>query len=179
MNGEECINKAYEYILMSDFESAIEWFEKAISLEPNNAEFYHKCAVSCARSLKWSKAKIYADAAEQLQPDNEEYRYHSGVIQSRLLLAEANLHLSTTPPELKEAAEKLIVAISLDPISFDAYYTLAMVYAEEGTLDEAIVHAREALKLDPQHAAARRLFADISRKRRMQRNRSTKRRGKG
>lgn len=176
MDGESCIRKAYEYIFHSDFEGAIYWFEQAIAAEPENAAYYHKCAVSCARSGKWPKAKIYADVAEKLEPNNEEFRYHSQVIQSRLLLAEANSLFGKKNQALKEAAELLRHAVALDPLSFDAFYTLAMVCASEGLLDEAIEHAREALRLDSQHAAARRLFADISRKRRMERIRSTMRR---
>lgn len=173
MDGETCIRKAYEHIFHSDFEEAIYWFEQAIAAEPDNASYYHKCAVSCARSGKWPKAKVYADVAEKLEPDNEEYRFHSQVIQSRLLLAEANGLISGETPDLKEAAELLRHAIMLDPLSFDAHYTLAMVYMTDGVLDEAIECAREALRLDPNHSAARRLFADISRKRRMARIRST------
>ena len=176
MDGESCIRKAYEYIFHSDFEGAIFWFEQAIAAEPDNAGYYHKCAVSCARSGKWTKAKVYADVAEKLDPGNEEYRFHLQTIQSRLLLAEADGLIAEAKPNLKEAAERLRHAAALDPLSFDAYYTLAMVCHSDGLLDEAMDCAREALRLDPNHSAARRLFADISRKRRMERIRSTMRR---
>ncbi|MEK3881424.1 tetratricopeptide repeat protein [Paenibacillus sp. PL2-23] len=176
MDGDTCIRKAYEYIFHSDFEEAIYWFEQAIAAEPGNAAYHHKCAISCARSGKWTKAKIYADMAEKLDPGNEEYRFHSQSIQARLLLAEVNGLLADTTPNMKEAAERLRLAVSLDPLSFDSYYTLAVVCQSDGLLDEAMEHAREALRLDPNHSAARRLFADISRKRRMQRIRSTMRR---
>lgn len=176
MDGENCIRKAYEYIFNSDFEAAIYWFEQAIAAEPENAGYYHKCAVSCARSGKWTKAKVYADIAEKLEPDNEEYRFHSQIIQSRLLLAEANGLIMEESPNYKEAAERLRHAIALDPLSFDAYYTLALVCSISGQLEEALDYAREALRLDPNHSTARRLFADISRKRRMARIRNTMRR---
>lgn len=176
MDGESCIRKAYEYIWNNDFEEAIHWFERAIAAEPDNAGYYHKCAVSCARSGKWSKAKVYAEAAERLEPSNEEYRYHAQVIQSRLLLAEAEGLLALSPPNLHEAEPLLRQAIHLDPLSFDCYYTLAMVHAAGGRLDEAADDAREAIRLNPQHSAARRLFADVNRKRRMLRIRSTTKR---
>lgn len=179
MDGESCIRKAYEYILNSDFEAAIYWFEQAIAAEPDNAGYYHKCAVSCARSGKWPKAKIYADIAERLEPDNEEFRYHSQLVRSQVLLAEANVLLARTPPLLMDAEDLLRQAAALDPIGFDARYKLAIVCQTRGYLDEALMHTREALRLDPQHAAAKRLFADISRKRRIERIRSSFRRGKG
>lgn len=171
MDGDSCIRKAYEYILHSDFEQAIFWFEQAIAVDPNNATYYHKCAVSCARSGKWAKAKGYAEIAAKLDTQNEEYRYHLQVIRAQLLLADANERLAASPPMLDEAAELLHQAVLLDPLSFDAYYTLGLVYATIGQLDEAIEHAREALRLDPEHSAARRLFADVKRRRRMLRKR--------
>lgn len=164
MDGESCIRKAYDYILHGDFESAIHWFELAIKAEPDNAGYYHKCAVSCARSNKWAKAKHYADTAIALEPDNSEYVYHSGLIRSRLLLEEAGALLATAPPRLLEAGEKLAEAIALDPLSFEGFYSLAMVRYTEGDYARAGELAKEALKLDPQHSAARRLYADARRK---------------
>ncbi|MDQ6418203.1 hypothetical protein RB620_02015 [Paenibacillus sp. LHD-117] len=179
MDGESCIRKAYDYIFRGDFEGAIHWFELAIEADPGNAGYYHKCAVSCARSNKWAKAKEYAGAAEKLEPDNDEYRYHSQFIQAKLLLAEANGLLAESPPRLLEAGDRLGAAIALDPLSFDGYYTLAMVRFTEGELMQAHDLAREALRLDPQHSVAKRLFADINRKLRMKRIRSTLNRDKG
>ncbi|MCU6708329.1 tetratricopeptide repeat protein [Paenibacillus sp. J5C_2022] len=176
MDGASSVKKAYELILQNDFEGAIYWFEQAIAADPGNASYYHRCAVSCARSEKWQQAKVYADTAEQMEPDNEEYRYHARVVQAKLLIIEVNHLLATEPPSWKDAEDLLMQAISLDPICFEGYYTLALVYGELGRLDEAAANAREALRLEPQHAAARRLFADLNRKRRMQRNRTINRR---
>lgn len=169
MDGESCIKKAYEFILNSDFEQAIYWFEQAIATEPENASYYHKCAVSCARSSKWTKAKQYAEAALRLDPEHAEYQYHLQTVEARLLLAEADLLLAAEPPKLEEAAELLNQVTVLDPLSFEAFYTLGVVYYSLGLLDEAAVNAREAMRLDPGHSAARRLFADVNRKRRMHR----------
>jgi tetratricopeptide (TPR) repeat protein len=164
MDGESCIRKAYDYILHGDFESAIHWFELAIKAEPDNAGYYHKCAVSCARSNKWTKAKHYSDTAIALEPDNSEYIYYSELIRSKLLLEEVGVLLASVPPRLLEAGDKLAEVISLDPLSFDGFYTLAMVRYTEGDYEHAGKLVKEALKLDPQHAAARRLYADTRRK---------------
>ncbi|MGM0880439.1 MAG: tetratricopeptide repeat protein [Bacillota bacterium] len=169
MDGESCIKKAYEFIFNSDFEQAIYWFEQAIAAEPENASYYHKCAVSCARSSKWAKAKLYAEEALRLDPEHAEYQYHLQTVEARLLLAEADLLLAAEPPKLEEAAELLNQVTVLDPLSFEAFYTLGVVYASLGRLDEAAANAREAMRLDPGHSAARRLFADVNRKRRMHR----------
>jgi tetratricopeptide (TPR) repeat protein len=180
MDGESCIRKAYDDILRGDFEGAIQWFELAIVADPNNAGYYHKCAVSCARSNKWLKAKQYADVAGELEPDNEEYRFHAQFVYAKLLLEEANVLLASAPPKLLEAADKLQQAVKLDPLSFDGFYMLAMIRFAEGDPETALAYAREALLLDPQHATAKRLFADIKRKLRKNKktNRSTLHRDK-
>lgn len=171
MNGEACIKKAYAFILTSDFEQAIIWFEQAIAAEPDNASYYHKCAISCARSGKWSKAYEHARKALELAEDEPEYIYHFQTIEARLQLSNAQLLLTQEPPALEEALLMLKQAVELDPLCFDAFYWIAMTYAELGQLDEAAVHAREAIRLDPGHSAARRLFADVSRRRRLMRYR--------
>lgn len=171
MDGESCIKKAYEFIFNSDFEQAIYWFEQAIEAEPENAFYYHICAVSCARSGKWAKAKQHAETALRLDPEDAEYKYHLQTVEAKLLFAEADLLLAKIPPKLAEAAELLDRATALDPLSFDAFYTLGVLYAALHQYDKAAINAREAMRLDPGHSAARRLFADVNRKRRMQHNR--------
>ncbi|MGO4544935.1 tetratricopeptide repeat protein [Paenibacillus sp. 2TAB23] len=169
MDGESCIKKAYEFILNSDFEQAIYWFEQAIEAEPENAFFHHTCAVSCARSGKWAKAKQHAETALALDESSAEYKYHLQVVEAKLLLADADMLLAKVPPKLAEAAELLEQAARLDPLSFDAFYTLGVLYASQHMYEKAAHHAREAMRLDPGHSAARRLFADVNRKRRMMR----------
>lgn len=166
MDGESCIKKAYEFILNGDFEHAIYWFEQAIAEEPGNASFYHKCAISCARSGKWTKAKQYAKIALELEPDNEEYRFHLQTIDAKLLLTEAKLLLLNEPDKADDAIELLLQASKLDPLSLEAFYTLGVVYSSAGRLEEAAASAREALKLEPEHSSARALLADIRRKQR-------------
>lgn len=171
MDGESCVKKAYSYILNSDYEQAIYWFEQAIAAEPGNASYYHKCAVSCARSGKWSKAHHYAEQAVAMDTEHSEYVYYLHTIEAKLLVASAEQLLVNELPRYNDALPLLQQAADLDPLSFEAFYLMGMVYAEIGQLDAASVNAREAVRLDPGHSAARRLFADVNRKRRMMRHR--------
>ncbi|MGO4107506.1 tetratricopeptide repeat protein [Paenibacillus sp. YAF4_2] len=171
MDGESCVKKAYEFILNSDFEQAIYWFEQAIAAEPLNASYQHKCAVSCARSGKWSKAHQYAKQAIELEGNHPEYLYHLHTIESRLLVSSAELKLAEEPSRYLDALPLLQQAAELDPLSFEAFYLLALTYSEMGRIEDSVVNAREAIRLNPGHSAARRLFADVNRKRRMMRRR--------
>ncbi|MFF2482191.1 tetratricopeptide repeat protein [Paenibacillus sp. NPDC058071] len=166
MDGESCVKKAYEFILHSDFEQAIEWFERAIEADPSNADYHYRCAVSCARSGKWSKAHYYAKLAFELDQSHSEYRFYLDTVEAKLLVASAEQLLTSEAPRHADALAMLRQAAELDPLSFEAYFIMAMAYAETGDFEGAAASAKEAIRLDPGHSAARTLFADVSRKRR-------------
>lgn len=172
MDGQSCVKKAYDYILNSDFEQAIYWFEQAIAAEPLNASYHHKMAVSCARSGKWSKAHHYAEQAVSLDDSHVEYQYYLQTIEAKLLIASAEQMLAAELPRYADALPLLKQAAELDSLSFEARYLLALVYTKISQLNEAVASAREAVRLDPGHSAARRLYADLLRQRRILRYRT-------
>ncbi|MNZ68995.1 Tetratricopeptide repeat protein [compost metagenome] len=171
MDGESCIKKAYAFIFDNDFEQAIYWFEQAIAAEPDNASYHYKCAVSYARSGKWLKAKEHAAIALELDPEHDDYHYQLQTIEAKLLLIEADALLAAQPPMLIEAAERMEQAARLDPLCFEAFYKMGVVYASLDRLENAWTNAKEAVRLDPSHSGAKRLFADLNRQRRMLRSR--------
>jgi cytochrome c-type biogenesis protein CcmH/NrfG len=70
----------------------------------------------------------------------------------------------------------LLEASRLDPLNMEALLLLGAAYASLNRYEEAAVYAREATRLDPEHSAARRLLADVNRKRRAVRAYGGKRR---
>lgn len=171
MDGESCVKKAYEFILDGDFEGAIGWFEMAIAADPDNASYHYRCSISCARSGKWDKALECALKAAELEPGREEYAYHLRTVQARLLVIEFKAAVTGGPAEAAPAIELLKRAVELDPLCFEAYYHLASVYMAMNRFDEAVEYAREAHRLEPQHAEAGRLLAKARRKQRIRRHR--------
>jgi tetratricopeptide (TPR) repeat protein len=176
MDGESSVKKAYEAILGGDFEQAIARFEEAIALEPANSAAYYKCSITCARSGKWQKAVFYAEKAVELEPNQEEYRFHLQTVQSKQLTIEAEACLAQNPAETENALNMLLEASRLDPLNMEALLLLGAAYASLNRYEEAAVYAREATRLDPEHSAARRLLADVNRKRRAVRAYGGKRR---
>ncbi|MFD1955705.1 tetratricopeptide repeat protein [Paenibacillus thailandensis] len=170
MDGESCIKKAYNYIWNADFEQAIYWFEQAIAAEPENASYYHKCAISCARSGKWQRAGECARQAVLLEPGNPEYEYYLQIVEAQLLVLEADRLLDQQPSKPEEAIPLLEQAARQDPLNFEAHYKLALSYRELGRLHDAVSCAREAVRLDHNHFAARRLYAELLRKQRLANN---------
>ncbi|MBB3109311.1 tetratricopeptide (TPR) repeat protein [Paenibacillus phyllosphaerae] len=159
------MKKAYESILNGDYEQAIAWFEQAIELEPNQAAHHYKCSITCARSGKWQKALSHALQAVQLDEAKEEYRFQLQTVQAKLLVTEAEAKLGLSEPDTDAAIEKLKTAAKLDPLNVDALLLLGAVYASLDCYDEAADFAKEAMRLDPMHSAAIRLFDDVQRKR--------------
>jgi len=166
MDGESIVKKAYEAILNGDFELAIIRFEEAIALEPENAAYLHKCSITYARSGKWAKALHYAEEAVRLDPEQEEYRFHLQTVRAKQLIHEAEGLLGQNMKDAEQAIAKLQDAARLDPLNVEALLLLGAACASLGRFDEAADYAREAIRLNPGHSAARRLFADVSRRRR-------------
>ncbi|WP_308639164.1 tetratricopeptide repeat protein [Paenibacillus silvisoli] len=167
MGGESSIKKAYDAILSGDFEQAILHFEEAIALEPSNGAAYYKCSITCARSGKWQKALQYAEQAVELDPEQVIYQFHLETVKARSLVVEAEGLLTRSPSNTETALELLHEATRLDPLNIEALLMLSAAYATVSRYEEASLYAREAVRLEPEHTAARQLIADMNRKRRV------------
>ncbi|WP_068775428.1 tetratricopeptide repeat protein [Paenibacillus sp. FJAT-26967] len=154
MDGEIQIQKAYESILSNDFEGAIEWFEKAIAAEPDNASYHYKLSFTYARNFRISKALQHAETASTLEPENETYLYHLTTLKAKALVAEADKYLQQTVEQFQTAVALLKQAAALDPLSVEAQLGLAAAYAGIDDYSSALVAVKEALRLNPQHELA-------------------------
>ncbi|MBP1994759.1 tetratricopeptide repeat protein [Paenibacillus eucommiae] len=162
MDGEHEIQKAYQSILGHDFEKAIEWFEKAILLEPDNAAYHHKLSITYARSNKLQKAVQQALQAVRLDSNNELYLLHLHNLQAREKMQQAELQLDPTNLKADQAIESLKEAIALDPLSKEAYLILSAAYASKQNYRHALYAVQEALRLDPLDDIAKRQAAEYS-----------------
>lgn len=149
MTAEECIQKAYQSILHSDFEQAIYWFEKAIALEGDNPNHHYKLSITYARSNRISLAIQQAELAVQYAPSNEVYRIHLNCLLAKKKTMDAEKMLYQSIQEKHHAIMLLKEAIVLDPLSITSYIVLAMAYAQLQDYHQAIQCLKEAQKLDP------------------------------
>ncbi|TVY11642.1 tetratricopeptide repeat protein [Paenibacillus cremeus] len=160
MDGEEAIRKAYESILKHDFEQAIAWFERAIALKPDRAEYHYKLSITYARSNKLEKAIVHAREAVKLDPRDEHYTFHYNHLQAKALLFQAEKLFEETDERLWLAVAFLKQAVELDPLSLEAFLLLSIAYARLQEFSLAIQAVKELLKLDPQHAIGNRLIEE-------------------
>ncbi|MFK4340456.1 MULTISPECIES: tetratricopeptide repeat protein [unclassified Paenibacillus] len=152
MKAEEYVQKAYQCILQNDFERAVEWFEKAISAQPDHAEHYFRCSVTYARSGRIEQALAYAGDAVRLAPQQDEYVLHLHTLEARQQTEKARKMLDVdraTPQVRRDAILLLERAIALDPLCGDAFMLLALVYDEMNEYKLAVQAAREAAALFP------------------------------
>jgi len=161
MEGEQEIQKAYESILSHDFEKAIEWFEKAIAVEPDNAAYHHKLSITYARSNRLQAAFEHAEAAVRLVPDYEPYRFHLQTLRARELVEQAEKDIGS---DNTQAIWRLRQAIGLDPLAIEAYLILGEAYARRHDFAAALQAVQEALRLEPGHEAAVRLVREYEQK---------------
>jgi tetratricopeptide (TPR) repeat protein len=163
MFGEHEIQKAYESILGHDFEKAIEWFEKAAALEPDNAAYHHKLSITYARSNKLQKAIEHAKQAARLESDNESYRFHLQNLHARELVQWAEKYLDPQNERLNVAIALLKQAIVLDPLAIEAYFILGTAFAAKQEYRSALHIVHEVMRLDPLHEMARQQLTEYRR----------------
>jgi tetratricopeptide (TPR) repeat protein len=173
MAGEEHVRQAYASILSGDYEQAIRAFELAIAAEPDNPAYHHKCSITCMRSAQWPKALRHAAEAVRLAPEQEDYRYHLASIRARIAAEEAKSELASADPDYESVIESLKAALEMDPLLDEAWLLMAAAHGALGRFDEAARAAREALRLNPAHGEAKRLFADYRRRHRRTQRRNT------
>jgi tetratricopeptide (TPR) repeat protein len=164
MNGAEVIKKAYYAILRSDFEQAIAWFEKAIELEPDNPAYHYKLSITCARSSRLAKALEHAEKAVKLTPGDRSFELHFNRLKAQEKLNQAQGAFEQNGNQLYLAVALLKESIALDPLSVEAFMMLGMAYAGLEEYPEAIQALKEALKLNPQHAAAAQLVDEYKKR---------------
>jgi len=166
MNGEECLRQAYDAIFQGDFESAIRSFAQAIELEPDNAEYYYRGSITCARSGKTNLAVAYARKAVELNPNESSYVLNLRTIQCKERIVQAKELLERNEPDIERSAVLLLEAVRLDPLSAEAKLLLGIVFRVQGDFRKAIESLQDALLIEPALEEAKRLLSEIRSERR-------------
>lgn len=134
-NAEKSFNRGYQLYFKSDFEGATKEFNKAIELNPTNAEYHFFLAKS------YHKLKLSPKAIEEL-------RYTIGInpgyLQAHLLLGDIYFEEGNE----EEAEKSYLKVVNIDNKNFDAYFKLGQVYIKLKKVNEAITHLKQAKELN-------------------------------
>lgn len=127
--AEYWIRKGLDYNIKRDHKKAVEAYEHAIKIDPNNAETYHNLgnAYGIFSGMYEQAIEAYKQAIS-IKPDYAEAYRDLGYVYKQL-----NKH--------KEAIEAYTQAIRLTPdrvVNIEAYESLGDIYSELGMYEEAI-----------------------------------------
>jgi Flp pilus assembly protein TadD len=161
LEGESCVQAAYEALLQGDFDAAAVWFVRAVEAEPDNPSYYFRGSVTLARSGRLGLALRYARRAVELAPDETSYALQLRLLESRERIDEAQRLLSLTPSKPETAISLLKEAFRLDPLAAQAKLLLGVSYRLAGDDRSAREALREALLLNPQYEEASRLLREM------------------
>jgi protein O-GlcNAc transferase len=175
MNGPGYLNIGLAEKEQKDFNSALNYFDKTIEVDPNFAEAW--CAKgSVLNELKrYKEALIYFDRAIELAPDYAEAWNNKGSVLNELKLykealiyfdkaieiepnyAEASCNKGASLIYLKCIDQALIhfdKAIEIEPEYAEAWCNKGVAYLELDMANEALVCVNQALRLKPLYADA-------------------------
>ncbi len=129
-------------------EKAVEYYKKAVRINPNNAEAYYNLG-----NAYLSQGRLAMAAGE-----------YSKAIRAKPNYAKAYGNLAVALAQmgwLDKAIENFRRVAELEPNSPDAYFNLAGALADKGLLGEAIDNLRKTIELAPMDSAARNDLAKL------------------
>jgi len=136
LSAEDHVDQGMEYHGQGELDKAIAEYEKAIELEPNDADAHRNLGTAYGEQGKWEESAAAYERAIEIDPDFGE-AYGD--------LAAAYFRLGRIPEAL-ETGEK---AIELAPDYATAHNNLGIIYKEQGEYDLAIAEYEKAIELDP------------------------------
>lgn len=124
-------------------EDALHHLREAVRLRPNHAGSHSNLGNALAVLGQFEEAARQYRLALRLKPDDAQAHNNLGNV-----FAEQG--------KLDEAAEHYLRALALNANNPEANFNLAMVRARQGRMPDALRHVEETLRLQPDHAGARR-----------------------
>lgn len=131
-------------------DAAVVHLREAVRLDPKSVALHVETALALARNGQDADAMTELTEAIRLDPN-------SAILHQSLGSLLVKMHRS------EEAIEEIETAVRLDPKNVLTRIVLATAYAQElGRYDQSAAALNEALRLDPQSAAAARDLADVA-----------------
>jgi len=153
-----------------DYETAIEYFTKAIRLDKNNAKAYCFLANTLTEIQDYKEAEKKFKCAQKIEPNNSDIWMNWGlslIKQRKLILAREKLQqacklnlsnfnalyfwgiVELELEEFDKAKEKFQLITSVSPNHSDGLYYLAYLNFREKNYGESLTHALKSLEINP------------------------------
>ena len=169
------ILRGVAYDSIGEYGRAIQDFDKAIELEPNDAETYCNRGNAYTNKGEYDRAIQDYDKVIELEPKHVEAHAHRGAAYGNKgehdrAIQDFDKAIELDPSdaevycirgiayehkgEYNRAVQNYDKAIELDPYDKKAYYNRGNAYAHKGKYDRAIQDYDKAIELDPNYAEA-------------------------
>jgi len=133
--------EAMKYLQESNYEKAIEFFQKGAAKFPQSVEIFYNLGVSYLRLGRVDEAISSLEKAVSLKPDLLEPYYALG-------------ECYFTKGDSEKALATFKKALEIQPDNGKVYYNLGIVYYKKDMTDEAISHFEQAKRLSPDFSSA-------------------------
>ena len=135
------VRAAHECLKANDYEFTARQCNKALSLNPKNADAHHYLGMALFGLRQNDEAITHLSIAVEIESQNAEAHSHLGAV-----------YVAKGMPQ--EAMGVLSKAIRIDPNAGDAHYHLGVALYQLSKIDEAIKHWWRAIALNPKDADA-------------------------
>jgi tetratricopeptide (TPR) repeat protein len=122
-------------------DEAIEHFQKALKIHPNNPECHNNFGVALRRKGRVDEAIVHFQKALEIRPDYPECHNNLGVALRR-------------KGQVDEAIVHFQKALEIRPDQAEFHNGLGITLVQKGQVDEAIAHYQKAIQLEPDYADA-------------------------
>jgi len=140
--------RAVLFMMQAQYEMAIQYLEKAKQLNPNLEMIYYNLAKSYRKTNQLQQAESAARQALAFNPGN--FQAH----------AELSCTLFKTA-RAKEAIDHLMEAIHINPAFLKAYLIMGQLFRTSGSVADALVWYRNALRHLPEAHVLREQLCDL------------------
>ncbi len=127
----------YCHAQLGDLQTAMQYFTRAIHLDPNEAQYYNDLGLACYDLHLLAEAKGAFQQVLTLKPDSVIAYVHLGLL----------AHLTGLPAI---AVNMLRRAVEIDPQCAEAHNNLALFLRDQGLQQECRAHYLEAIRLKPE-----------------------------
>ena len=141
IKADTLLNRANSYDNKGEYDRAIQDYDKAIELNPNDAEAYNNRGVAYENKEEYDRAIQDFDKAIELNPNDAEAYRNRGIAYEH-------------KEEHDRAIQDFDKAIELDPNDAEAYRDRGIAYEHKEEFDRAIKDYDKAIELNPKYIEA-------------------------
>ncbi|MCK4809470.1 MAG: fused MFS/spermidine synthase [Candidatus Omnitrophica bacterium] len=123
------------------YKQAINFYKKALKINPDYAEGYSNIGAALARQDKLDEAVLEYTKALEINPDFAEANYSMG----NILLLQG---------KVKQAESYFKKVLEVDPKYAEVYFSLGNIFLEQKNFDKAIEHYAKAIRIESGFAQA-------------------------